>query len=57
VQCLEIALAEAVVGVGDSAVLTGALRDRINDDGVVAAVAAGIDQHRAREAERRLQLP
>ena len=55
-QALEVALGEAVVGVGDAAVLAAALRDGIDDDRVVAAVAAGIDQHRARQPQHGLQL-
>src|SRR5262249_55862355 len=46
-----------IVGVGYAAVSTTALRDGIDDHGVVRTVTACVHEHRALEAEDRLQLP
>src|SRR5690606_1771757 len=44
------------VDVRDAAIAAAALRDRIEDDPVVRAVAARVHEHRALEAERFLEL-
>src|SRR5665213_1128865 len=54
-QNFKIALAEIIVGIGDAAVLPATLRYRIHDDAIVAPMAAGVDQYRARQSQRRLQ--
>ena len=56
VQILEILVREGLVDVRDAAIAAAALRDRVEDHGVVDAVAARVHEHGAREPERLLQL-
>src|SRR5690606_37781561 len=55
-QLFEIAVRERGVHIRDAAITAPALLDRIEDHGVVDTVAARIDEHRTRQAERLLQL-
>src|SRR5688572_32731490 len=56
VQLREVAVREAVVDVRDAAIAAAALRDRVQDHRVVDAVAARVDEHRARQTQRLLEL-
>ena len=56
VQLLEIAVREAARRCSRRRDTAAALRDRVEDHGVVDAVATRVDEHGAREPERFLQL-
>ena len=56
VQVLEILVAEEIVDVGHAAVFAVALGDGIDNDGIVRAVATGVDQHGALQPQGLLQF-
>ena len=56
VQFIDLRLGEAVVDIGDALVATVALRDGVGDDAVVEAVAAGVHDDSALDADGVMQL-
>src|SRR6202044_105302 len=53
---LKVTLGEGVVGVGYATILATTLCDRVDNDGVVDAMAARVHEHGTLETENRLQF-
>src|SRR5690606_17383258 len=56
VEPFELRIRDRTVDVRDAAIAAAALRDRIEDHGIVGAVTARVHEHGALEPQRLLQL-